>query len=83
MTPQSLLAWGFIAVSLAVFADIDTTSEVAVAFAYLILVAVLFKSGAKVFGGFTAAIGAPTLGVGAGATGSPAGGENVQATGSV
>jgi hypothetical protein len=57
MTPQALLAWGFIAVSLSVFADIPQTAEVAVAFAYLILLAVLFHSGARIFDGITAFLG--------------------------
>ena len=57
MTPQSLFGWGVIAVTLAIFADIDATSEVAVAFAYLILLAVLFHSGPKVFGSIATVVG--------------------------
>lgn len=67
MTPKALLAWGFIGVTLAIFADIPPTSDVAVAFAYLILLAVLFHSGVKVFTGLSSNT---DLGVGAGATGS-------------
>ena len=60
MTPQSLFAWGVIAVTLSIFADIPSTSDLAVAFAYLVLLAVLFNSGAKVFDGITAALGGGT-----------------------
>jgi hypothetical protein len=59
MTPVALLGWGFMAITIAVFADIPATSDVAVAFAYLILLAVLFHSGAKVFDGLSAALATP------------------------
>lgn len=66
MTPKALLAWGFIAVTLAIFADIPQTADVSVAFAYLILLAVLLQNGVKVFEGLTAG---PTLPLGVGAEG--------------
>ena len=57
MTPQALFAWGVVAVTLAIFADINSTSELAVAFAWLVLIAVLFNSGGKVFDNISAVVG--------------------------
>lgn len=57
MTPSALVGWGFIAIALAIFADIDATAEVAQAFAWLVLIAVLFHSGPAVFTQFQAVVG--------------------------
>lgn len=53
MTAQSLFGWAVVAIILSIFADIESTSEIAVAFAWLILIAVLFNSGIKVFDGIS------------------------------
>lgn len=60
MTPQALFGWGVIAITLAIFADIDTTADLAVAFAWLVLIAVLFNSGPKVFNSISSIVGGGT-----------------------
>ncbi len=57
MTFQALVGWAFVAVTLTVFADIDSTAEIATAFAWLILIAVLFESGPQVFDTLAGLIG--------------------------
>lgn len=57
MTPQALFGWGVVAVTLAIFADITSTAELAVAFAWLILVAVLLHSGPRVFTNIQTVVG--------------------------
>jgi len=49
MTPQRLAAWGVLAFTLIVLAEFPTTSELAVAFGYLILVSVLLTAGPAAF----------------------------------
>lgn len=60
MTPAALFGWAVIAIALSIFADIESTSEVAVAFAWLILIAVLFNYGVKLFDGISAIVGGTT-----------------------
>lgn len=54
MTAQTWAGWGFLLVFLTVAADIPATESLAVAFAYLILVAVLLRYGPEAFAWITA-----------------------------
>jgi hypothetical protein len=57
MTIQRFMAWGVVAFSLIVLAEVPSTSQLAVAFAYLILVSVLLTVGPSAFANIQAMFG--------------------------
>lgn len=75
MTSQGFYGWGVLLIMLVAAADFEATSEIAAAFAVLLLVSVLLIYGPAAFGWLSSVVGAPAAVVpntptsGSGATG--------------
>ena len=79
MTQQALIGWAVLTVFLVAGADIESTSKLAQAFAWLVLLAVLMGYGPAAFTRLTRAMGQGAASSTSGAAPAPTGGGSARA----